>query len=330
MYIGLVIGAGFASGREIFEYFNLSSVRDCTGIVLAAVFFALIAYIVMRMSDARGCRDFDSFVSAVAGRAAPPVRAFMLLYMFCGFFVMLSGSGALISGTFAVAPSWGIFLLAAVCFVTFSFDMRGIVALNAVMVPVMIFGMVFLSIFTLLFGSVPTLAPFERLTRNPVLSSVCYVSYNTITVGAVLVPLSAGLTKKTMLRAAALSGGVLGVLIFLVWSVLNIYYGDIISSQMPLLDIALTYGRTAELAYCAVLFMALCTTAVSHGYGVLSKLRLTRTCDRVLASAVLCLAAAPFARIGFSDLISKLYSAFGYAGFAWLGLLLYKYIRTDF
>ena len=35
VYIGLVIGAGFASGREIMEYFNLPSLSDHRGVVLA-------------------------------------------------------------------------------------------------------------------------------------------------------------------------------------------------------------------------------------------------------------------------------------------------------
>ena len=35
LYIGLVIGAGFASGREILEYFNLKNQRDLSGIILA-------------------------------------------------------------------------------------------------------------------------------------------------------------------------------------------------------------------------------------------------------------------------------------------------------
>ena len=37
VYIGLVIGAGFASGREIMEYFNVPTQSDHRGVVLATV-----------------------------------------------------------------------------------------------------------------------------------------------------------------------------------------------------------------------------------------------------------------------------------------------------
>lgn len=329
VFIGLVIGAGFASGREIFEYFNLSGRYDFTGIVLASVFFALIAYITMHQTARLGTADFSRFIQHTAGRAAPPVQAFMTLYMFCGFFVMMSGSGALISSTFSVHPGYGIFLLAFICFVTFSFDIKGIVVINTVMVPIMIVGMVFLCVSATLYGGIPTFAALDGLPRNPLLSATCYVSYNTITVGAVLVPLSAKSERKSMLRAAALGGCVLGILIFLVWSTLNIYYNEIIASEMPLLDIAAVHGLGYEITYTAVLFMALCTTAVSHGFGVLSRLAVKSRRDRVLTSAALCLAATPFARIGFSDLISGLYSAFGYVGIVWMGMLIFSYIKKE-
>ena len=48
VYIGLVIGAGFASGREIMEYFNIPSGRDHSGIVLATFLLIVICYMILR------------------------------------------------------------------------------------------------------------------------------------------------------------------------------------------------------------------------------------------------------------------------------------------
>ena len=84
VYIGLVIGAGFASGREIFEYFNLATTHDFTGIILAAAGFAIIAYITMSLAKKISAHTFDRFLEITAGRMATPVKAFMFLFMFCG------------------------------------------------------------------------------------------------------------------------------------------------------------------------------------------------------------------------------------------------------
>lgn len=329
VYIGLVIGAGFASGREILEYFNFCSRSDFSGIILAALFFAVISYIIMHLANIYGADSFDRFIDRAAGRAAFAVKAFMFLYMFCGFFIMLSGSGTLLSRTFSVPVRYGIFLLAAVCFVIFSFDVKGLVIMSNFMVPIMIAGMAFLCITSILCGTTPAFAAIRKLHSNPLTAAVCYAAYNTITAGAVLVPVSVNTDRKTLAKAAVISSSVLGLLIFIVWTTLNTFYAETADAEMPLLELSIASGQVFEIIYTCVMFMALCTTAVSHGFGILSKLQIKKLPDRILASAALCASAIPFAKIGFSDLIANLYSAFGYAGIVWLVMLIFTYIRTD-
>lgn len=324
VYVGLVIGAGFASGREILEYFNNSSRTDFSGIVFASLLFAFISFIVMHHSNRLNTSDFDSFIGCVAGRLAPSVRLFMLLYMFCGLFVMMAGSGALFVSAFGLPSKYGIFTLAALCFVVFAFDLKGLVAINSFMVPFMILGMLVLCITSAL-SAAPAFSVPDTLRRNSILSAICYAGYNTITAGAVLIPLAHKSDTKTILRSAAICSLVLGLLIFVVWLVQNLYYNNIYTSEMPLFDLAAMQGNVWKSTYAIVLFMALCTTAISHGFGILSKFRLKSTADRTLAAAALCLSAMPFAGIGFSDLVAHLYSAFGFLGLVWLTILLSSY-----
>ena len=328
VYIGLVIGAGFASGREIFEYFSLASRTDFTGIIFASLGFAAISYITMSLAKRYSVETFDALLSRVSGRFATPVKLFMNLFMFCGFFIMLAASGVLFESTFNLPPKFGIFLLAALCFLVFVFDLRGIVTVNTVLVPLMIAGMLYLCITSMLFDTKPVSSLYNSISRNFLVSAICYVSYNTITAGAVLVPLSANAKKRELLRSSVIAGCILGGLIFLVWSALNIYYDAIFSSEMPLLILAAAHGTISEWIYTAVLFMALCTTAISQGFGILSKFRFKKALDRALAAAIICLGAIPFAGFGFSALISRLYSAFGFLGLGWTAMLMYKYIKN--
>ena len=327
VYIGLVIGAGFASGREIFEYFTLASRTDFTGIIFASLGFAAISYITMSLAKRYSAENFDGLLSRVSGKFATPVKLFMNLFMFCGFFIMLAASGVLFGSTFNLPQKFGILLLATLCFVVFVFDLRGIVAVNTILVPLMIAGMLYLCITSIMFNAEPVSSLYNSVRRNFLVSAVCYVSYNTITAGAVLVPLSANVQKRELIRSSVLAGCILGGLIFLVWSALNIYYDAIFSSEMPLLSLAAAHGTVSEWIYTAVLFMALCTTAISQGFGILSKFRFKKALDRALAAAIICLGAIPFAGFGFSALISRLYSAFGFLGLGWTAMLICKYIK---
>ncbi|MBO5955789.1 MAG: hypothetical protein J6Q10_03200, partial [Clostridia bacterium] len=248
VFIGLVIGAGFASGREIFEYFSIPSSTDLTGIAIATISFGAICYITMHLAQKTKCRDFDTLISHLSGRFSPAVKLFMFSYMFCGFFVMMSACGALTSQILNISPRYGIWLLALVCFFVFSFDLKGLVTFNAILVPLMASGMLFVCLSSA-FSALPAFSALTFLKKNPLLSALCYVSYNTITAGAVLVPLSTTATKKQLAASSALSGALLGTLIFVAWSCMNLYSDRLFFMEIPLLDHAQDSGQIATIIY---------------------------------------------------------------------------------
>lgn len=322
VYIGLVIGAGFASGREVLEYFNMRSKENPLPVLFAFLMFAVISYLILSKSEREGISDFGEFVDRTAGKLSWLIKGIMYLFMFCGFFVMLSAGGALFESAFPHGDKVGVITLALICFLVFSFDVQGIVALNAVLVPLMICGITYLSVSSLLYSDV-SVSTFS-LSESPAVSALCYVSYNTITAGAVLVPLYSILDKKSIKVGAILGSAVLGILIFLIRGALNLYYDRILYSEMPLLDMAIMRGEVYKIIYTAVLFTSICTTAVSHGFGILSRFHFKTRKSRILAAGIFCLAALPFSDLHFSYLVSSLYSVFGYFGLLWLLLLIIK------
>lgn len=327
VYIGLVIGAGFASGREILEFFNLKNNHDITGIVVAGVLFSFIAYVILLKAKKMECDNFYNFTDSVSGKLGYYIKAFMFLYMFAGFFVMLSAGGSLWSMEFGTDKSYGIIFLTFICFFVLVFGEKGIVWLNTILVPLMIVGIILICLFSLLNSSVPTISVLKEVKNNFLLSALCYVSYNTINAGAVLVPLSKETTERQVKISAIVSGGLLGLLIFFVWLTINLYFDKVLESEFPMYDIAIKLGDVSRYAYFSVLFMAICTTAVSSGFGVLSAFKTKKRSDRIWQAALLCLLSAPFASLSFSSLVANVYSAFGFVGFVWLAVLIYSFVK---
>lgn len=324
VYIGLVIGAGFASGREIMEYFNLPSLTDHRGVVLASFLLIVTCYLILRRASQNRLSTCEEYLTAVCGRFAPWVNRLILLYLFCGFFTMLSGCGALLNQTFLLPTVLGNLLLALFCFVVLIFDLKGIVTVNLVLVPLMIVGICTVCTQALLFHAVPTFSARE-LTHGVCLSAVCYVGYNTLSAPSVLVPLQKGTDAKGILFASLLGGFILGLMILLIWLSQSVFFEALRESSLPLLKLAAMSGRTEKYLYTAVLFMAITTTAVSQGFGFLSHFRLQSFADRCKGAAIFCLAALPFSLFGFSSLVSNLYSLFGI-----LGILLMAVMFIDF
>ncbi|MBQ7098080.1 MAG: hypothetical protein IJN96_08370 [Clostridia bacterium] len=327
VFIGLVIGAGFASGKEIFNFFCLPSRTDFTGIVLATISFGAICFIIMHLSQKCCSKTFDQLIEHLCNSFAPAIKLFMLAFMFSGFFIMFSACGVLAKETFSLSPQWGIWFLALMCFVVFSFDVKGLVAINTVLVPIMLAGMTYVCLSAGL-AALPVFSAFESIKTNPLISALCYVSYNTITAGAVLVPLSNAATRKQIICASTVSSFILGITIFIAWLCMNHFFKGLADSEMPLLELASRDGDFSKKCYTVVLFMALCTTAVSYGFGILSKFRFKTRAYRIGASAILCLLAIPLASLGFSTLVANLYSAFGYMGLFWTAFIIIKYLKS--
>lgn len=320
VYIGLVIGAGFASGREIMEYFNIPNLHHNRGVVIATLLLTLVCYRILRRAYQYRLFTCKEYLTSLCGPLAPWVNRFLLCYLFCGFFTMLAGCGALLNQSLML-PSWlGSFLLLILCFAVLVFDLKGIIALNLLLVPCMIGGILFLC-----FAGILTAEPVfasGSIVKGTLLSAICYVSYNTVSAPTVLVPLAKDTTPKSIRIAAWTGGLVLGSLIFLIWTCQSLYFPILENSEIPLLHLAALIGRSEKLLYTAVLFMAITTTAVSEGFGILSQIPFSSRKERVIGVLLFCLAAYPFSLIGFSSLIKYIYGLFGILGIFLMGWLI--------
>ncbi len=324
VYIGLVIGAGFASGREIMEYFNLPSGTDHSGIILATFLLVAVCYLVLRRAYGEQITTCDKYLKAVAGRFAGIIKGFLFLYLFCGFFTMLSGSGALLSQSYML-PKWvGILFLAVACFLVLSFDLRGIVAANGIMVPCMIAGILYICFSAALFGTTQVFS-YHGLTKGMLTSALCYVSYNTVSAPSVLIPLQNGITPRGIRVAALVGGFSLGLLILVIWAGQNLAIDALWESELPMLKLASLAGRIQKKVYTGVLLMAICTTAISQGFGILQNFRLPSFQQRMKGAGLLCLLAIPFALIDFSTLVRHLYGFFGITGLLWMIWIFVEY-----
>lgn len=329
LYIGLVIGAGFASGREVLEYFNLKNQKDLSGIILAAFMFSFIAYIILIKAKKHNICNFFDFVDFVSGKWGYFLKCFMFFYMFTSFFVMISAGGSLFSLYFAADKKLGTAIMVLICFVVLIFGTKGIEVLNIILVPFMICGILCLCIFSVVAKCTPAINILVEAKNNFLISALCYASYNTINAGAVLVPASKGTSKKEIVLSSALSGGILGFLIFFVWITLNLFFNDVLFSDFPLLSIAQKCGNLFKSVYSAVLFMSICTTAASSGYGVLTAFKPKKIKDRIFPSLIICLLSTPLANFGFSALVANVYSIFGFLGFFWLLILIKNFITAE-
>lgn len=320
-YIGAVIGAGFASGQEIMSFFVKYGVGGAWALVICGFLFFTYGYAALNKIYIKNISSFSGYFEDISGRGtAAVVEAVSYCFMFSSFCVMVSGSGAVTDQLFGM-KTFGIVFMAVLCFGVFIKGADGMVFINAVMTPLIIIGIIVISLYVLVFDNQSVFADFniKSVTDNFLVSAIVYVSYNTATLIGVLLPMKKNITSpKVAFWSSVLSGGALAVMGLLLWGVMYAMRGELIGIDVPMLFVAESLGQVIKYVYAAVLYMAMITTAVASGVAVISFLKSRFGMGGFSASALVCIISIPLAFIGFSNLVNKLYRFFGYVGlFVW-------------
>ena len=319
VYTGTVVGAGFASGQEIKQFFVVYGYQSIYGILLSSLLFALMGMVILNKIYYYKIKSYSEYVVPLIGKKlGSMIEIIVWLFLLASFNVMVAGSGAVFYEEFGVHRNIGILIMAALCLIVFLNDLKGVVMLNTILAPIMTVGIVFLGIYVLVFKDTDVMSMgyfFKQATNHWFFSSLLYVSYNTLTIIVVMTTLLPLLSRRKVAICGGIAGGIfLGCMAFLLWGVLMMFYNEILPYEIPLLYIVTQKGRIFEWIYVFVLYSAMFTTAVANGYGFLNHISGLLKVNKKLCAFVLCAFSVPCAYIGFENLVKNLYSFFGYLG----------------
>lgn len=326
VYIATIIGAGFASGQEILSYFVVYGKRSLWGLLIVTLMFTVCCALVLMRVYFDNLHSFKDYMLCVSGRR---MWVFMevcaSLFMLAGFCSMAAGSGSLFQSQFGWNYLCGVGVMLALCTVVFLFDLKGILAVNSLLAPIMCAGLVVLGVSVFVFRDVAAFAwqAINKLTHNWVVSAILYGAYNLLTSIVILCEtrplLKNGLTG---LWVGIVGGGVLGLVLLVIWAAIKLYYGKILLGEIPLLVIVSRQGRAVEFIYSTILYLSMFTTAVSCGYGFLGRLKDSLGIGRNLAIIFLLAVGLPATLLGFSGIVQNIYSAFGFLGLPLVAMVL--------
>lgn len=327
-YTGALIGAGFASGQEIFKFFAVYEYWGLLGTIAAGVLFAVIGNIVIKTSAFYGMDNYKQYVTFLFGsHRAMIVDAVISLFLFVGLIVMLIASGTLWSN-FNNCPLWLGFVLTAVLisFILLT-GVQGLLRINTILVPILL-----VVILTVIIINRYFLTPnFHNLTLYQpkllggswILSSLIYVSYNLV-LGTVILSSLGKTAKRGGTGGAALGGLILGLVLALSCNVLNYQGGLVIDKNMPLLELAGNIGPTAKKIYVLILWIAILTTALGNAYGLLVRIIDLVKVSRYVAVIMLFIPSLFFLRFPFVKAIEIIYPLLGYLGLVLIGAIIIK------
>jgi len=324
VYIGTVVGAGFASGQEVLQFFSLHGLWGLPALGLATGILALFGYLILRAGHRLEAGSYGPVLRHVAGPVLGRViDVIMAFFLFGGLAAMFAGAGATLEQEYGLAFEAGLLLMAAATVVTVLAGIGGVVTSVSFVVPLLLTAVAGVSIATLLAN--PVDLSFADPARAAVphwgLSGLAYGSYNLLLSISVLAPVARftpreGLLPGAILGAVGLGLGALAVNL----TVLALIPGST-RAEVPMALAATRLSPLVALAYTAVLLAEVYTTAVGSLFGLVSRAGAQGRWLRYLTIG-LTVAAMVAGRVGFSTIVATLFPAVGYAGFLFLGALL--------
>lgn len=307
LIIGTMIGAGYASGRELWEFFGNES---GFAIILFTVLFSICCSVIMSLCYSQQTLHYIPILERLMGKTLTSLYDYMIiLYLFSTTVIMLAGGGATLEVIHF--PYWmGIIIIAGLLVLLFIWDSKGITSMNAFVIPILIIFLVGILVsFQLLDGFTINLKLSEQANWP---AAFTFTALNILPLVAVLAGIGHQIKTKGEIYIASIGSGViLGGISFLYNESLLRVAHDIMFYEIPLFAILKHYPYFMVLVMSGLLWVAIYTTAAAGVFGLTTRFRKYFSAPLWVIALVLLLTMIPLTTIGFSTLISILYPLYG-------------------
>ncbi|SUD90518.1 YkvI family membrane protein [Psychrobacter phenylpyruvicus] len=336
VYVGAVIGAGYASGQEVLQFFAGYGLVGIIGAIITTIMFIWYGSVFMELGNKLQTCSHRDVLNYLCGNKLGFIGDYVLLFfMFGCVSIMFSGGGAAINEYWGLSVMTGKLIIAGMTLATVIFGFSSSVRALGIVSPIIIFSVIAISLVTL--GShFDQLSTVDESIKNltPTLatpfwwaSAVVYVSYNVSLATSTLTAMGGKESNLKTLRVAGVMGGFfLGLCLLFITVALLSDLSNVIEYQIPFLQIAKNISPIVGILFSIVLVVAVFTTAVTNLYGCVirfydSQKNPLQFRTLTISLVVLSLLASLFP---FSTLINVLYPALGLLGMVIMVCALYK------
>jgi len=333
-FIGTIVGAGFATGQEVLQFFTYYGRAGFIGILLATILFCYFGYVIMKISRDLKADSHLELVKFTAGKHLGFLLDWFITLSFLGVLVvMAAGSGAIAQEHFHLPPLYGSIAIILLSFITVISGVNNVIRAIGLVVPFLLLIVLGTAVFSIVHDpiTINKITFIESLetpvTGNWFFSSVLYVSYNILLAVAILSPLGVESPGKKHLYFGAILGGFgLGFGIMAINLATLSGVPEILPFQVPMVFLAYRLNPVLAFIYGLILLLEIYTTAVSILYGFVARIAYKRRFR--IFWAILASAGAIYAsQLGFSKAITTVYPIMGLVGLFFLASIFLTVIR---
>ncbi|MDQ0217287.1 hypothetical protein ELQ35_07875 [Peribacillus cavernae] len=317
VYVGTIVGAGFATGKEILEFFTQYGFYGFLGILIAGYIFIFTGTKMMLLSSRAGAATYEDFNRYLFGkRIAAIVNVIFLLMLLGVSSVMISGAGAVFEEQLGFSKDTGILITIGLASVILALGMKGLFAVNSFVVPVMVFFSLMLCFISIKGGGFLesfVKLPEEGLTWKALISPFAYAAFNLGLSQAVLVPVANEIGDEKIIKNGGILGGVFLTAILLSGHLALVSLPDASIYEIPSAELMRSGASSFYWIFILVIYGEIFTSVIGNIFGL--QRQISHTFANIPGTVIvffIFMITYIISKIEYGSLLSYLYPLFGY------------------
>ena len=317
--IGTLIGAGFASGQEVYLFFFSYGMKGLIGILISSIIIGVVIYSTFNILNKYKINTYKDFLNILIPKNTKLkiIANFIInIFILITFFIMIAGFGAYFEQEIGINRLVGSLILAIITFIVFMTSIKGVVKVNELIVPILIGFIFIIGIISIKNIHILNLENYVIRTNytNFALSAVLYSSYNSILLIPVLITLNNYVKNKKQIFYISFISAIVTILLSVIIFLLLVRVDVEISKlEMPVVYVVSNMFKILRYIYGVIILGSIFTTAISLGVSFLQNTAKNKK-GYTQISIIMCITSVIISKFGFSNLVSLLYPIFGYLG----------------
>ncbi|OFP84753.1 hypothetical protein [Corynebacterium sp. HMSC059E07] len=335
-FIGLLVGAGFATGQEVVQYFTSFGIPGMWGILVAGLVMTLAGTVFLQLGSYFHASEhnqvFRNITHPIISRI---LDVAVILTLFAVGFVMLAGAGSNMEQQFGW-PAWvGSLLMLVLVMVTGMFDVDKVSQVIGLLTPTIIIAVLFVGTYTLLHmpesvdAAISASEAIESPISNWLVSALNYnglalilaVSMSLVIGGDNISPREAGV-------GGIVGGAVYAVLMGIAGFSLLMNAENVGDSDIPMLTLVDNVHPVLGVIMAVIIYLMIFNTAIGMFYALGKRLSSGNESKYRIIFIAGCLAGFAVSFAGFKALMQYVYPVLGYMGIVLVVILVVGWLRS--
>ena len=335
-FVGLLVGAGFATGQEVVQYFTSFGLSGVWGIIVAGIVMTLAGTVFLQLGSYFHASEHNQVFREVTHPIVSKcLDVAVILTLFAVGFVMLAGAGSNLEQQFGW-PAWvGSLLMLVMVMGAGMLDVNKVSQVIGMLTPTIIIAVLGVGIYTLMNmpadpgAAIAASAEIESPISNWLVSALNYnglalilaVSMSLVIGGDNISPREAGWGGVVGGSLYAVLMGIAGFTLLMNTDML----GD---SDIPMLTLVDSIHPVLGVIMAIIIYLMIFNTAIGMFYALGKRLSAGHE-DRYRPIFLAgCLAGFAVSFAGFKTLMQYVYPVLGYIGFILVVILAVAWLRS--